>query len=144
MAPDPKSRVLIADADPVLGQQVARRLLDRDITSETAADTRSAIDALREGSYSVLLLDLGLPGSGAEAVLEYVSRLESARRPVILVLASGSAARSLDVELVQIVIRKPCNLKQLAEMASSCVRATSAAAGAAPPPLGTTIVAPSL
>jgi DNA-binding response OmpR family regulator len=134
MALDRNARVLIADADPRMGQQISKRLLDRDIVSDTAADTRVALDSLRERVYSVLLLDLSLPGSGAEAVLEFVSRMDAARRPVILVLACGNAARSLDVELVQIVIRKPCNLKHLAEMASSCVRATAATAAAAAVP----------
>ena len=36
-----------------------------------------------------------------------------------------SAARSLDVDLVQIVLRTPCNLTQLAEMIRSCVRSGS-------------------
>ena len=126
MALDPISRVLIADADPVVGQQISRRLLDHEIFADSASDTRSAIECLRDNRYSVLVLDLAIPGAGAEAVLAFVSRLEPGRRPVILVLATGAAARSLDVELVQIVLRKPCNLKHLAEMANSCVRAVEA------------------
>jgi DNA-binding response OmpR family regulator len=126
MALDLIARVLIADADPAVGQQISRRLLDHDIIADSASDSRAAIESLRDNRYSVLVLDLGIPGAGPEAVLSYVSRLDPSRRPVILVLATGAAARSLDVELVQIVLRKPCNLKHLAEMANSCVRAVEA------------------
>lgn len=42
-------------------------------------------------------------------------------RPVVLVLAAGTVARSVDVDLVQIVLRKPCNIVQLADLVRSCV-----------------------
>ncbi len=45
-----------------------------------------------------------------------------AERPVVVVLANAGSARSLDVEVVQIVMRKPCNLIHLADLIKSCVR----------------------
>jgi hypothetical protein len=46
---------------------------------------------------------------------------------VVLILAANpEAARSLDVEIVQIVLRKPINLPQLIDVIRSCIRSSSA------------------
>ena len=140
MALDPKVRVLIADPDPVLCQQMHKRLMDTDVFADTLGDGRKAIERLREQDYAVLLLDLGLPHSGAESILEYLNRLAAERRPVILVLAEASAARSLDVEMVQIVLRKPFNLRQVTELVKSCVQAATSSAPAPSPALGAAAV----
>jgi DNA-binding response OmpR family regulator len=140
MTLDPKVRVLIADADPVLREQMTRRLLDGDVFSDAVSDSRSALERLREHDYAVLLLDLGLPQQGAESILEYLNRVPAARRPVILVLAEASAARSLDVEMVQIVLRKPFNLRHLSDLVKSCVHAATSSAPLAGPGVGTAAV----
>ena len=118
----PAERVLIADSDPGLRAQVTRRLGDAGIFSDGVGDGRSAIDQLAAGRYAVIVLGIALPHSGAERVLEYVRQLIPSERPVVLVLADGGAARSLDVDLVQIVLRKPCDLTQLSELVQSCVQ----------------------
>ncbi len=114
-------RVLIADADPGVRRQIYKRLLDGGIFADAVPDGASAIERLGTRPYAVVLLDLGLPG-GAERVLEFLSLNPGSGRPVILVLSDGPVMCSLDVDLVQIVLRKPCNLTQLADLVSSCVR----------------------
>ena len=126
MVLDPNGRVLIADADPALRRHVQKRLLDLDVFSDSAGDGRAALEFLRERRYAVLLLDISLPHLGAESILEFVNGIAPDQRPVILVLAEGSAARSLDVESVQIVLRKPINLRHLSDLVRSCVRVSTA------------------
>jgi hypothetical protein len=47
-------------------------------------------------------------------------------RPVVLVLAANpTSARSLDVDVVQIVLRKPIALRQTVELIRSCVYSAS-------------------
>ena len=115
-------RVLIADADPGVRKQLSKRLLDAGVFADPVADGKLALEQLRERSYSVILLDLSLPGVGAEQILNFIGASTARPRPVILVVASGAVSRTLDVDLVQIVLRKPCNLGQLSELIESCVR----------------------
>jgi DNA-binding response OmpR family regulator len=118
-------RVLIADADPGVRKQLSKRLLDAGVFADPVADGKLALEQLREQTYAVILLDLSLPGIGAEQILNFVSASPAKPRPVILVVANGAVSRTLDVDLVQIVLRKPCNLMQLAELIESCVRASA-------------------
>ncbi|HUP46316.1 MAG TPA: hypothetical protein VM779_12470 [Thermoanaerobaculia bacterium] len=122
MATLPGERVLIADGDAALRQHIYSKLLGANVFADCVMDGRSAIAHLRESGYAVILLDIGLPNVGAERVLEFVRQAAPGERPVILVLGEVSAARSLDVDLVQIVIRKPCDLSQLSDLVQSCVR----------------------
>lgn len=128
-------RVLIADADPGVRRQLSKRLLDAGIFADPVSDGRMALENLRARNYSVILLDLQLPGIGAEQILNFISASQVRPRPVILVVANGTVTRTLDVDLVQIVLRKPCDLTQLSELIDSCVRAAAHHRGVmAPPP----------
>jgi DNA-binding response OmpR family regulator len=127
-------RVLIADADPGVRRQLSKRLLDVGVIADPVADGRLALDQLRERSYAVILLDLQLPGIGAEQILNFISASAAKPRPVILVVANGTVGRTLDVDLVQIVLRKPCNLSHLAELIESCVRTSTHHRGLMAPP----------
>lgn len=118
----PSERVLVADADPGVRRQVYKRLLEANVFADCVADGRMALERLQEERYCVILLDIALPYVGAERVLEYVRQTPAKERPVVFVLAESRAARSLDVDLVQIVLRKPCNLTQLSDLVQSCVR----------------------
>jgi DNA-binding response OmpR family regulator len=140
MVADFGARVLVADSDPVLRQRLFSKLLDLDIFSDCVANGRDALEKLTEYAYTVVIIDLGLPGVAAAQLIDRISKL--ALRPVVLVLAARpEAARVLDVEIVQIVLRKPIDVLQLAELARSCIRSTRArataapAAVAAPPPI---------
>ncbi len=117
-----RARVLIADADPGVRRELAQRLADADVTADAVEDGRAALEKLGETFYAVVILDVALPQVTSERVLEFISKLPATARPVVLVLAARGAARSLDVDVVQIVLRKPCDLAQLADIVRSCVR----------------------
>lgn len=117
------SRVLIADADPALRQQLFSALLSHDIFSDCVANTAEALAKLDEESYGLLVLDVTLPVGDVASVIERVARRPIGARPIVLILAANpEAARSLDVEIVQIVLRKPVNLPQLVDVIRSCTR----------------------
>jgi DNA-binding response OmpR family regulator len=120
MVADFGSRVLVADNDPVLRQRLFGRLLDLDIFSDCVATGQEALEKLREIRYTVVILDLGLPGIDAFQILAQIGRMSY--RPVVLATAENDAARALDIEIVQIVLRKPLDVDQLAELARNCVR----------------------
>lgn len=127
------TRVLIADSDPHLRQLVYSALLAVDVFSDCVGTVPDALDKLRGEPYGVVVVDVALPGGDAEQVVARIAELGRDQRPVVLVLASNPAlARSLDVDIVQIVLRKPIGLRQTVELIRNCVQ--SAPARVAPPP----------
>lgn len=124
-------RVLIADGDAPVRQQLFSTLLTFDIFADCVAGMGDALARLRDEKYGVVVLDISL--NGVEPVIESISRMPPNARPVVLVLARNSeAARALDVEIVQIVLRKPVNLPQLVDVVRSCIRGSAMRAAAAP------------
>jgi len=116
-------RVLIADPDSGLRQQLFSALLSGDVFSDCVSTTTEALAKLEQQKYAVVVIDVSLPFGDVERVIARVATMPAGTRPVVLILASNAeAARSLDVEIVQIVLRKPVNLPQLVEMVRSCIR----------------------
>lgn len=135
MVADLGGRVLIADRDANLRQLLYSRLLDADLFSDTVSTGREALEKLAETSYAVTVIDVALPDVDAVQVIERIAQIPQGRRPVVLVLAERpEAARTLDVEIVQIVLRKPVDLMQLAELVGSCVRSATRRAETTPVP----------
>jgi DNA-binding response OmpR family regulator len=122
MTASPEQRVLIADADAELRRQLYTRLLDADVYSDTVADGPAAIEKLAERRYAVCVLDLALPRVDGLQLLERIRSRPREEWPIVLILAGRGALPDLDVELVQIAIRKPVNTVQLADMIENCVR----------------------
>jgi DNA-binding response OmpR family regulator len=121
---DGHARVLIADSDPGVRRELTQRLLDAGVAADAVTDGRGALEKLADTAYAVVILDVALAQVSTERVLAAISERPADRRPVVLVLADRGAARSLDVDVVQIVLRKPCDVRQLAEIVQSCVRST--------------------
>jgi DNA-binding NtrC family response regulator len=119
-------RVLIADSDPNLRQLVYSALLAADIFSDCVSTVPDALGKLRDEVYGVVLVDVALPGGNPEQILAQIAEIERAERPVVLVLAANPAhARTLDVEIVQIVLRKPVALRQTVDLVRSCIQSTT-------------------
>ncbi|MDP9190624.1 MAG: hypothetical protein M3P06_02835 [Acidobacteriota bacterium] len=117
------SRVLIADGDAGLRQQLFTALLDLDVYSDLVSNTDDALSKLADQEYGVVVADVALPFGDVERVIAHIGRMPTALRPVVLVLAANpESARSLDVEIVQIVLRRPVNLPQLVDVVRSCIR----------------------
>lgn len=123
---DGRARVLIADADPGVRQGLSNRLLHAEVLTDTVPDGKAALEKLVEGPYAVVVLDLALPTAGAQRIVDMIGLMPRETRPVVLVVAPSGAARSLDVDVVQIVLRKPCDLAQLSAIVQSCVRSSAA------------------
>src|SRR5688572_20704952 len=115
-------RALIADCDPHLRQLLYSALLAVDVFSDCVGTVPDALDKLGEEAYGVVLVDIGLPGGEAEQIVAFIAKQQRAVRPVVLVLASNpAAARSLDIDVVQIVLRKPISLRHTVDLIKSCV-----------------------
>ncbi|MGN6183800.1 MAG: hypothetical protein ACTHQM_09125 [Thermoanaerobaculia bacterium] len=120
-------RVLIADADAAVRQQLFSSLLERDIFSDCVLTVRDALEKLDETPYGVVVLDVALPGADVGVVIDRIAALAPHARPVVLILAARpEATRSLDVEIVQIVLRKPVVLSHVVDLVGSCLRNAAA------------------
>ena len=125
MGVDVVPRVLIAEGDAVLRQQLFSALLGFDVFSDMVGTTGDALTRLAQERYGVIVIDVGLHSGDVDRVIGHIAAMPVAQRPVVLVLASNpETTRSLDVEIVQIVLRKPVNLPQLVDVVRSCVRSS--------------------
>jgi DNA-binding response OmpR family regulator len=126
MGADFVRRVLIADADAAVRQQLYSALLAGDIFSDCVLTVTDALEKLEEQKYGVVILDVALPGADIGMVIDRIAAIAAGERPVVLILAARpEATRSLDVEIVQIVLRKPVVLPQVVDLVSSCLRSVS-------------------
>ena len=121
-------RILIADSDSALCRQLSERLLPNEIYAECAATVTEALEQLDRRAFALVVLDVALPGGNAEAVVRRIARIPRAEQPIVLVVArDAQAARSMDVDIVQIVLRKPVDILQILDLIRSCVRSALAA-----------------
>lgn len=104
-------------------QQLYGQLLKIDVFSDCVGNATDALAKLDESSYGLVIADVGLASRGIEQVVSRIAAMERALRPIVLVVAgSAEGARSLDVEIVQIVLRRPVNVPQLVDLIASCVQ----------------------
>ena len=105
-------RALIVEDDPAIRRLVEKLLTRHHIQIDTAADGRTAVDKLREGRYSVLVLDLMVPEVNGFEVIDFVKR-ERSDLPVAVVSAvSQQALTRLDLDVVKLVIAKPFDVDE--------------------------------
>lgn len=108
-------------------QRLYGRLLDVDVFSDCVGTAADALQRLDDAAYGLVIADVELASRGIEQVVGRIAAMERSKRPIVLVLAgTAEAARSLDVEIVQIVLRRPVNVPQLVDLISSCVRSSTA------------------
>lgn len=65
--------VLIVESTPDLGQVWSEHVSRLGSQVTLARNQVDAIELLREASFEVIVLNLGLPGGGAEAIADYAS-----------------------------------------------------------------------
>jgi DNA-binding response OmpR family regulator len=120
------AQVLIADSDPGLRQRLHARLLHHNVNADCVSTAPEALEKLNERPYVLVAADLGLPHGGIDHVISRISRLEPGRRPIVLILAAtAEGAKGLDVDIVQIVIRRPVEIEALVALIRSCLESSS-------------------
>ena len=108
-------------------QRLYSRLLDIDVFPDCVGTAEDALAKLDEVEYNLIIADVAMAPRGVEQIVERVAAMRPEKRPIVLVVApTAEAARSLDVEIVQIVLRRPVNEAQIVELISSCVRSSNA------------------
>jgi two-component system response regulator RegA len=80
---------LIVDDDEVFRNRLCRALVQRNWEAESVADGESALDAARERSPDLVLLDLRMPGKGG---LELVPELRALDTSMCIIVLTGYAS----------------------------------------------------
>ncbi len=118
MTRDP--RVLLVDGDELVRALMSKALLDRDVFCDSALSARDALAQLAARPYALALLHLEM--EGAESVLAAIRSLPVSRRPMVLVTADVRSPKDMiDTELVQIIIRRPLRVAEVAGMIRACL-----------------------
>lgn len=108
-------RILLVEDDQMLGDALRTSLKQEGFTTDWVRDAEEAELALATGDYSLLLLDLGLPGKGG---LDLLAELRSKADPVpVIILTARDAVpdriRGLDAGADDYLV-KPFDPEELA------------------------------
>lgn len=115
-------RVLIAESDDRTRTRLRDALLDAGVPVDSVADGREAIERLGERPYSMMIVDIALPIVDGIGVIERVRKFARSERPMLLATARRGPLPVLDADLVQMVLRKPLDVRHVAELVASCLR----------------------
>ena len=98
-------------------------MLDLELFSDCASDAREAAGFLAQRRYSIVLLDVAVAG-GPDGVIAAVQRIPNGERPIVLATVEPDNLGGVDAECVQVVIRRPLRVRDIAELARACVDAS--------------------
>lgn len=117
-------RVLVVENDRVVRHDLYRALLDQEIFADSVSDSGEALERLREQRYAVIILDVAIAG-GAQAVIDAVQQMPNGQQPILIATAETESIGNLDAETVQVVIRRPVRVRDVAELARACIETSS-------------------
>ena len=103
---------LIVEDDPAIRKLVEKLLARKGIAIDTAHDGRQAIEKIRAGTYSVLILDLMIPEVNGFEVIEYVKKNKPGLPIAVVSAVSHQALTKLDLDVVKLVISKPFDVDE--------------------------------
>jgi DNA-binding response OmpR family regulator len=124
--PDPleQCRALIVEDDPGIRRLVEKILQRNGIEIDTAHDGRIAIEKIRNGRYSVIVLDLMLPEANGYEIIEFIKRTGTSTPVAVLSAVSQQALTRLDPDVVKLVISKPFDVHELSKAIVGLCRTT--------------------
>lgn len=105
-------RALIVEDDPAIRRLVEKLLSRRGIEIDSAHDGEQAIAKLRNGRFSVVVLDLMVPQVNGFGIIDFMKQ-NGIRSPVAVVSAvSQQSLTNLDLDIVKVVISKPFDVDE--------------------------------
>jgi CheY-like chemotaxis protein/CHASE3 domain sensor protein/putative methionine-R-sulfoxide reductase with GAF domain len=77
-------RVLVVEDDPHLRLEIVKMIADKDVTVQQADSGKQAMEALQNGEYDCMVLDLGLPDMNGYELLSLLHRKGIELPPVVV------------------------------------------------------------
>jgi DNA-binding response OmpR family regulator len=105
-------RALIVEDDPGIRRLAEKLLLRRGLEIDTAHDGKVAIDKIRAGGYSVIVLDLMLPEANGYEVIDFIKQNGTTTPVAVVSAVSQQALTKLDLDVVKLVIAKPFDVDE--------------------------------
>ena len=112
-------RILVVDDDPDIRQVLLDRMSSFGYVVETAIDGREALDALRQGGFDGMLLDMRMPEIDGLEVLRR-TRESHPGLPVVVVTGMQQQAARAVVEGARAYLLKPFDVSQLKQVVKQC------------------------
>jgi CheY-like chemotaxis protein len=110
------AKILIADDEPDVQLIVAERLRRNGHDVEYASDGTQAIQKIGQTAYSLLILDVRMPGHTGYEVCEYAKKTEkNAKTPVLLISAFPEEQSRWRQSHADAFLEKPFETGQLAK-----------------------------
>jgi DNA-binding response OmpR family regulator len=121
-------RALIVEDDPAIRRLVGKLLARHQIEIDVAHDGLEAVRKLDGQTYSVIVLDLMMPGLNGFEFID-VLKERNIKTPVAVVSAvSQQALTNLDLDIVKLVISKPFDVDEFTKaILGLCAEAESGA-----------------
>jgi DNA-binding response OmpR family regulator len=107
-----RHRALIVEDDPAIRRLVGKLLQRRGIDIDIANDGKQAIEKIRGGGYSVLILDLMVPEVNGFEIIDFVKQNQITTPVVVVSAVSHQALTKLDRSVVKLVISKPFDVEE--------------------------------
>ena len=107
-----RHRALIVEDDPAIRRLVGKLLQRRGIDIDIANDGKQAIEKIRGGGYSVLILDLMVPEVNGFEIIDFVKQSQITTPVVVVSAVSHQALTKLDRSVVKLVISKPFDVEE--------------------------------
>jgi DNA-binding response OmpR family regulator len=108
-------RILLVEDDQMIGSSLSLALRRDGMAVDWVHDGDTALEALASGEHNLVLLDLGLPGTGGLEVLAATRRRQD-KRPVLIITARDDVEtriEGLDLGADDFIV-KPFDFKELA------------------------------
>ncbi len=123
-------RLLLVEDDRMIGRAMRQGLGDAGFTVDWATDGKSAENALGDGVYDLMLLDLGLPGKDGMTLLRDLRRRHNPL-PVLIVTARDEVADRIAGlnEGADDYVLKPFNLDELVARVRALLRRRAGSGG---------------
>ncbi len=123
-------RLLLVEDDRMIGRAMRQGLGDAGFTVDWATDGKSAENALGDGVYDLMLLDLGLPGKDGMTLLRDLRRRHNPL-PVLIVTARDEVADRITGlnEGADDYVLKPFNLDELVARVRALLRRRAGSGG---------------
>jgi DNA-binding NtrC family response regulator len=126
MTREPHRQVLVIDDDRVVRSILGTALRQRSLLYDEAGDGAEAIRLLSENTYSVVLLDILMPGMNGFEVLAAIDPA-AANAPVVLVVsgADRTVLGQLDSSRIHGIVKKPFDPEEIASIVAACAEIRS-------------------
>lgn len=121
-APNAGAEVLIVEDDAAIRRLLAVTFKHEGLRVTTAKDGIEAIEALSNGRFRVLVLDLMMPRMSGWEVIDWLKAGHAQKpRSVIVVSATNrDVIRQLEPEVVNAIVFKPFDVKELTGYVKAC------------------------